>query len=106
MKELLPREHGTRGLQPILEEDEESPKSPQQPGSSRLRHLAHNSLCRTAAKNLALICTWCAVSLCSHIKFVISFLDSFDMEILNVKQPGAAVSLKVVHAAGISSARC
>lgn len=62
MNERSSREHGEKELQPILEEEEEEeelkPQSPHEATTSRLRHLVHNSLVRTAAKNLALICTW------------------------------------------------
>ncbi|KAK9915304.1 hypothetical protein WJX75_007302 [Coccomyxa subellipsoidea] len=62
MNDRSSRENGDKELQPILEEEEEEeeskPQSPHETTRSRLRNLAHNSIFRTAAKNLALICTW------------------------------------------------
>ena len=58
MTDHKPIENGTSELQPILEHDEEPSTSMDETCWTRLRLLCHNSLVRTATKNVGLICLW------------------------------------------------
>ena len=58
MKESNQGSDAEAELKPILGDEEAPSISGNNSTSSEIRKLFHNSLIRTAVKNLALICTW------------------------------------------------
>ena len=58
MKEHADAESDDLELQPILEGDEKPSTSHDSTWGTWFRHVFHNSVVRTAVKNISLICLW------------------------------------------------